>query len=90
MSRTVGVLATHSIWVALVEDNRLAAPALTYPEPGGEEIDLKSVPVEELIARITERIARLRGGAPVEAVGAGFPGIVRNGVISRNRPTCAS
>jgi len=84
MSRTVGVLATHSIWVGLVEDNRLAAPALRYPEPGGEEIDLKSVPVEELIARIRERIARVRGDAPVDAVGAGFPGIVRNGVIEES------
>ena len=84
MSRTVGVLATHSIWVGLVEDNRLAAPALRYPEAGGEEIDLKSVPVEELIARIRERVERVRGGAPVESVGAGFPGIVRNGVIEES------
>jgi predicted NBD/HSP70 family sugar kinase len=84
MSRNVGVLATHSIWVGLVEDNRLAAPALVYPEPGDAEIDLKSVPVEELVARIRDNIAKVRGGALVDSVGAGFPGIVRNGVIEES------
>jgi predicted NBD/HSP70 family sugar kinase len=52
-----------------------------YPEPGQDEIDLKSVPVEEIIGRILEQVDLLHEGEPVESVGAGFPGIVRCGVI---------
>ena len=84
MSRTIGVLATHSIRVALVENNQLAAPALVYPERGGQGLDLKAVPADELIARIMEMIASALSGTPVEAIGAGFPGIIRNGVIEES------
>ena len=80
MGRSIGVLATHYIWVGLVEDARLGAVRM-YPEPGHPQVDLKSVPVDEMIARIRSQIALLRQSEPVESVGAGFPGIVRHGVI---------
>src|ERR1051325_749503 len=51
-----------------------------YPEPGAA-IALRSVPVEEMIARILEQIDLLHQGEPIDSVGAGFPGIVRGGVI---------
>ena len=76
----IGILATHYIWVGVVEGTTLGAVRM-YPEPGHGLIDLKSVPADEIVARIREAIAALRQGRPVESVGAGFPGIVRNGVI---------
>ena len=79
MGRSIGVLATHYIWVGVVEGTSLAA-ARMYPEPGAR-LDLKSLPPDEFIARIREQIALVREGRPVDSVGAGFPGIVRNGVI---------
>ena len=79
MGRTIGVLATHYIWVGAVEGTSLAGVRM-YPEPG-QRLDLKSVPADEIIARIVEQIHVLREGEPVESVGAGFPGIVRNGII---------
>src|SRR5690349_9086992 len=80
MGRSIGVLATHYIWVGMVEDTTLTAVRM-YPEPGHPPVDLKSVPVDEIIARIRGQIAVLRQQGPVQSVGAGFPGIVRNGVI---------
>ena len=80
MTRSIGVLATHYIWVGAVEGTALGAVRM-YPEPGREYFDLKSVPGDEIVARIVEQINLLRQGGPVDFVGAGFPGIVRNGVI---------
>jgi predicted NBD/HSP70 family sugar kinase len=55
-----------------------------YPEPGHEQIDLKSLPAEEILARIRQHVAELQREGPVESVGAGFPGIVRNGRIEES------
>jgi len=80
MARSIGVLATHYIWVGIVEDLKLGMVRM-YPEPGQGPIDLKSVPTEEIVARILEQIAKLHQGEPIDSLGAGFPGIVRCGVI---------
>jgi glucokinase len=80
MGRSIGVLATHYLWVGMVEGTKLGTVRM-YPEPGQDEIDLKSVPVDEMIGRILEQVELLHEGEPVESVGAGFPGIVRNGII---------
>lgn len=80
MARSIGVLATHYLWVGIVEEAKIGAVRM-YPEPGGEPVDLKSIPAEQIIARILEQIELLHEGEPVDSVGAGFPGIIRNGVI---------
>lgn len=80
MGRSIGVLATRYIWVGMVEGTKLGTVRM-YPEPGEGEIDLRSVPADEIVARILEQVELLHEGEPVESVGAGFPGIVRNGVI---------
>ena len=80
MGRSIGVLATHYIWVGMVDGTKLGH-VLMYPEPGEEYFDLKSVPAEEIISTIVDQIDALRHGEPVDCVGAGFPGIVRNGII---------
>jgi len=80
MARSIGVLATHYLWVGIVEDDKLGSVRM-YPEPGRGPVDLKSIPAEEIVARILEQIDLLHEGEPVDSVGAGFPGIIRNGVI---------
>jgi len=84
MSRTIGVHVSRNIWVGLVEGHQLAEPVRAYPEHGGAALDLKAVTAEEMIARIRAMIADLRQSAPVDSVGAGFPGIVRNGIIEES------
>jgi glucokinase len=83
MGRTIGVLATRYIWAGIVEDRKLGNVRM-YPEPGQTFVDLKSLPSEEIIDRIRQLVAEVRQGQPVEAVGAGVPGIVRNGVIDES------
>jgi len=82
MARSIGVLATRHIWAGIVEDTTLGGVRM-YPEPGAE-IDLKSLPAEEIIGRICAQVAELRREGPVESVGAGFPGIVRSGRIEES------
>ncbi len=84
MGRTIGVLVTRYIRVGLVEDNRLVAPPLVYPEEHSEPFDLKSLPMEEVLERAVELIVSAVGGGAVTAVGAGVPGIVRDGVIEES------
>src|SRR5450432_227548 len=79
MPSSIGVLATRYIWVGMVEGTALGDVRM-YPGPG-EPIDLKSIPADEIVARIRELIAQVRQGKPVDSVGAGFPGIVHGGVI---------
>jgi predicted NBD/HSP70 family sugar kinase len=83
MGRSIGLLATRYIWAGIVEGSTLGSVRM-YPEPGRESVDLKSLPVSEIIDRIREHVAALREGGPVESVGAGFPGIIRNGLIEES------
>jgi predicted NBD/HSP70 family sugar kinase len=80
MAIGIGVLVTRSIWVGAVEGGALGN-VLMYPAPGQPPVDLKSLRPDEIIAEIRRMIAALRGSAEIAAVGAGFPGIVRNGEI---------
>ncbi len=83
MARSFGVLATHSIWVGAVEATSLEATRV-FPEPGQQEVDLKSVPIDEILAIIRRQIVALRGSETSITVGAGFPGIIRRGVIEES------
>ncbi len=80
MGRAVGVLATRYIWVGAVDGTTLGTVHM-YPAAGVPAVDLKSLSVDDIIARIREAVVALSKEGPVDSVGAGFPGIVRNGVI---------
>jgi glucokinase len=83
MARSIGVLATRYIWAGVVEDTTLGTVRM-YPEPGQEVLDLKSLPAEEIIGHICQHVIALRKEGPIDSVGAGFPGIVRNGFIEES------
>jgi glucokinase len=83
MSRTIGVLATRSIRVGVVEDHQLAGPVRRCPDQESD-IDLKTLPVDDLIRCMRDEIKAAAAGRPVDSVGAGFPGVVRNGVIEES------
>jgi glucokinase len=80
MARSIGVLATHYIWVGIVEDTKLEG-VRAYPDPSEDHIDLKAVPVAEMLGRVRTLIKELRGEHKIDSVGAGFPGIICEGVI---------
>jgi glucokinase len=83
MARSIGVLATHYIWTGVVEDLQLSTVRM-YPPPPQAAIDLKVLHADEICERICEGIIELAQGGPVDSVGAGFPGIVRGGVIDES------
>ena len=84
MGLRIGVLATRYLWAGAVEEATLGA-VRSYPEPDQADlIDLKSMHADEMIDKIRELIAGVREGAPVDSVGAGIPGIVRNGIIEES------
>ena len=84
MARSIGVLATGRIWAGMVDDTTLG-DVRTFP--GGcedEHLDLKSLPVDAIIGAFAQHVRQLRQGAPIDSVGAGFPGIVRDGMIEES------
>src|SRR5215471_1708470 len=83
MARSVGVLATRYLWAGIVEDTKLDAVRM-FPNPGQPQIDLKGIPAEEILAILRRQIGELCQSGPIESVGAGFPGVLRCGVIEES------
>src|SRR4029077_11530793 len=81
MPRTVGVLVMEHIAVGLVESNKLAGPLNLYPEKGESLDALQSMPAENIGDVIRQQIESVSKGQKVQAVGLGFPGVIRGGVI---------
>jgi predicted NBD/HSP70 family sugar kinase len=80
MDKTVGVLVMDHIAVGLVEGNKLVAPPHLYPEKGSSA-ELISLPADSIGDRIKEQIEAVAHGEKIRAVGLGFPGVIRNGVV---------
>src|SRR6516162_7924119 len=80
MGRSIGVLATGHLWAGVVEDAKLGNVKV-YPAPGDPHIDLKTIPTGDIISIVRGLIHELVVDGPVESVGAGFPGVIRGGVI---------
>ncbi|MGH9658994.1 MAG: ROK family protein [Bryobacteraceae bacterium] len=77
--RNAGVLAVDHISVGLVVDGRLSGAVQTFPD--SEETDsLRELPAEAIAECIRWQV-ELAAGGPVDVVGVGVPGIIRDGVI---------
>src|SRR6516225_9987295 len=81
MHRTVGVLVMEHIAVGLVEDNKLLGPVTLYPERSDSVDALLSMPAENIGDCIQEQIDAVAKGQKVQAIGLGFPGVIRGGII---------
>jgi glucokinase len=69
--------------VGVVEDTTLGAVRV-YPGEEHDHLDLKSLPADAIIERIRQFISEVRDGGPIDSVGAGFPGIIRDGMIEES------
>ena len=81
MRTTIGVLVMEHIAVGLVEDNQVSGALRIFPKKNDAADALQSMPadgVSECIARLVAEVAK---GREVAAVGLGFPGIIRDGVV---------
>lgn len=81
MPTTLGVLAAEHIAVGLVEEHQLVGKLRVYPNGEDETGLLIEMPAEEIVERIVEQIEAAGAGQQITAVGVGFPGIIREGVV---------
>ncbi len=84
MGRVIGVLAMEHIAVGLVDDHRLVGPIRVYPEDASAVTPLQSMPADQIAETICAQILETARGQSIEAIGIGFPGIIRNGVVEES------
>ena len=84
MARTIGALVTEHIAVSLVENNRIVGPVRTFPQAGNLSNALDGMPAEEIVQSIAREIEAVAQGQSVQAIGVGFPGISRSGLIEES------
>jgi predicted NBD/HSP70 family sugar kinase len=84
MGPAIGALAMEHIAVGLVEDHRLVEPARVYPEGNSSSSPLQSMPAEQIAEVICTQVEAAARGHAIAAVGVGFPGIIRNGIVEES------
>jgi glucokinase len=84
MGRTAGVLVVQRIAAGLVENNQVTGSLTLFPEKGESHDALLSMPADVIAAKIAELVTSVAGGQPLTALGVGFPGIIRDGVIEES------
>lgn len=81
MGHTIGALVTEHIAVGVVEENELVGAVRRFPAAGDFRDVLEGMPAEEIVRRVAEEIEVASQGLEVGAVGVGFPGINRGGLV---------
>src|SRR6266403_4729285 len=81
MAKSVGVLVMEHIAVGLVENNKLVGTLNLYPEQGASLDALQSMPAENIGDCIRQQIDAAAKGQKISAIGLGFPGVIRDGII---------
>ena len=84
MRRIVGVLAKGHISIGLVENHQLVGSARRFPKKENEAGAFQEMPAEKIGELLRQELEKIGKGEDVHAVGVGFPGIVRNGVIEES------
>ena len=80
MSRTVGVLVMEHIAAGLVEGNQVTGQLKLFPESPQSLDPLQSMHSEDVVGAIRELVEKVAGAQKIEAIGVGFPGIIRSGL----------
>ncbi len=69
------------IAVGLVESHKVLGALNIFPEQAQSLDPLQSMPAEGIVDCIRQQIEKVAAGEKIAAIGIGFPGIIRNGVI---------
>lgn len=78
------MLVVQRIAAGLVEGNQVIGELKLFPERGESHDALLSMPADAIAARIAELVGSISGQEPLSALGVGFPGIIRGGVIEES------
>jgi len=84
MGITIGVLATRQVAVGAVENNAVAGPIRVFPELTENPDALRTMTGDEIAELIGQQVLLCAGENPVDTVGVGFPGVIRNGVVEES------
>jgi len=84
MRKTIGVLVMEHIAGGLVEGNKVHGMLGLYPEGAQSPDALQSMPAESIAECIRKQIEKVADGEKIEAIGIGFPGIIRGGVVEES------
>lgn len=81
MRRTAGVLVMEHIAVGLVEVGKVVGPLRSYPEKEDSVDALLSMPADKIADTIRRQLEAIAKGEKIHAIGLGFPGVIRDGVV---------
>jgi predicted NBD/HSP70 family sugar kinase len=81
MGKTVGVLVMDHIATGLVAGDKVQGKLRVYPENEAALDALQSMPAESIVQQIRAEIDAAANGNEIDAIGVGFPGIIRMGVV---------
>lgn len=83
MATAIGVVMTEHITAGRLENQRLTAKPLRYPNDPEELDALVAIPAGELVEMIATHVEALAGKhtSGADAIGVAVPGIVRGGVV---------
>jgi glucokinase len=84
MSRSAGVLVVEHIAAGLVEKNQVTGAVQVFPEAVDAHDALLSMPADHIAAKIADLVISVAKGNSLDAVGVGFPGIIRDGVVEES------
>src|SRR5262245_40095352 len=84
MGKLAGVHVVQHIATGLVENNRVMGGVHSFPEKSASHDALLSMPADEIATAIAEQVRLVAKGEKLDAVGIGFPGIIRNGVAEES------
>jgi glucokinase len=79
--RTVGVLVVGHVATGLVERHQVVGKVRTFPGPGDQTDALRAMHADEIAQAIAEEVRAVAGGEEPKAIGIGFPGVTREGVV---------
>jgi predicted NBD/HSP70 family sugar kinase len=72
------------IAAGLVDSNKVVGPLKLFPETAQSLDPLQSMPSTDIAECIRGLVEKVAGGEKLEAVGIGFPGIIRHGVVEES------
>ena len=78
--RQIGALAADHLSVGLVDNGKAVGEVRRYPAERTQP-SLQTMPAETIAATILSEIEIVGRGEAIQAIGVGFPGIIREGVI---------
>jgi glucokinase len=77
-------LVVQRVAAGLVEGNQVTEAIKFFPERGESHDALLSMPADAIAAQIGELVLGVAGKEPPTALGVGFPGIIRHGIVEES------